>query len=261
MDEKRLSQEIQKLGLGPLRYFPSLDSTNSEAARWAVDGAGDGSLVLADAQTAGRGRLGRQWYTAPDSALAFTLILRPSQVGEFTLYAGLGALAVCSALRQEYGLSAEIKWPNDVLLVGKKVAGVLVEARWEGSELDSLLVGIGVNVGRDALPPASWSAPALFPSTAVELFLEAPLAREDLLLAILARLVEWRARLGRPEFLQAWQEHLAWQGEWVRILGMDGSIACQGRLMHLAEDGALILQDAEGIPQVVRAGDVRLRPG
>src|SRR5664279_6508775 len=113
-----LQSILTGLPLGGLRYFDSIGSTNDDALAWARAGAPDFSLVVADAQTAGRGRLLRRWITNPGSALAFSLVLRPSTQESECLprFSPLGAVAVRQALADLFGLPAEIKWPNDVLL-------------------------------------------------------------------------------------------------------------------------------------------------
>jgi BirA family biotin operon repressor/biotin-[acetyl-CoA-carboxylase] ligase len=140
----------------------------TEAAEWLQAGAADFSLVLANEQTAGRGRFQRRWYTPPDAALAFSLILRPreSEEGQQSLlFTGLGAVAVCEALERLYGLRPQIKWPNDVLVTGKKVCGILSEAHWQGEKLLGIVLGIGINVAPSSVPPVS---AVLFPATCVE---------------------------------------------------------------------------------------------
>ncbi|MEN4100610.1 MAG: biotin--[acetyl-CoA-carboxylase] ligase, partial [Anaerolineaceae bacterium] len=115
------------LPVSELRYFDSIGSTNDEALRWAEQGAPDAALVVADTQTAGRGRMDRRWVTRPGVALAFSLALRPTPVeaSALGLFSPLGALAVAAALRENYGLLAEVKWPNDVLLERRKCCGIL----------------------------------------------------------------------------------------------------------------------------------------
>ncbi|HEY5901320.1 MAG TPA: biotin--[acetyl-CoA-carboxylase] ligase, partial [Anaerolineales bacterium] len=123
MDEKTLRAALRDLHLGELRFFPTLSSTNDEALAWAAQGAPDLSVVVADEQTAGRGREGRKWFTPPGAALAFSLLMRPAQpeTAYFPRVVGLAALSVLEALRG-FSLTAQIKWPNDVLLDGRKVA-------------------------------------------------------------------------------------------------------------------------------------------
>src|SRR5690606_3785950 len=145
----QLEQALQGFSIGPWRYFDRLGSTNDEAARWADRGAPHLALVLADEQYAGRGRLGRQWFTPPGAALALSLVLRPRPENrlaseQIPFYTALGALALSQALRRQLGLSPAIKWPNDVLLVGRKTAGILAEAQWQGDQVQAVILGIGV---------------------------------------------------------------------------------------------------------------------
>jgi BirA family biotin operon repressor/biotin-[acetyl-CoA-carboxylase] ligase len=255
MDQTLIYKALAHLPVAEIVYFPSLTSTNDEARRRADAGAPDLTLVVAEEQTAGRGRAGRRWVTMPGSSLAFTLVLRPAAAAATTHYAGLGALAVCSALRQDYGLEAQIKWPNDVLLGGFKVAGVLAEAQWSGDQLQAILLGIGVNLSPAAVPDPALLA---YPATCVEAFTQSPLQPETVLRQILEHLLRWRAILGSPEFLAAWQEHLAWKGQRVSVSGQDTE-PLVGVVLGLDVDGALVLQGEDGIPQRILAGDLRLR--
>ena len=173
MDPQTLAACLAGLSVGEVRYFERLGSTNDEAATWAEQGAADMALVVADEQTAGRGRSGRTWITPPSAGLAFSLVLRPSGVerSEHILprLTGLGALAVTEALHKVYRLPAQIKWPNDVLIYNRKVAGVLVEAHWFGEELSAMILGIGINVAAASLSEViQRESPLRFPATSVE---------------------------------------------------------------------------------------------
>ena len=154
MNEGRLRKALSSVPIGELRYFDSIGSTNDEALTWASQGATDLSMVIADEQTAGRGRSRRKWFTPPGSALAFSLILRPSKVELVfpTRITGLGALALTDALLP-IGLAPKIKWPNDILIKGRKVAGILVESVWSGDVLLASILGMGVNVLKASTPP------------------------------------------------------------------------------------------------------------
>lgn len=257
MNQRQLQQALSDLPLGDLRYFPSIGSTNDEALAWAAQGAPHLSLVLADEQTAGRGRLSRRWLTPPGVALALSLILRPSPEESVlpSLYTGLGALALVEALKG-YGLGAEIKWPNDVLLQGRKVAGILVETVWMGERIESVIVGIGVNVLAGSAPPLE----ALdFPAISIEQALGRPIERLDMLHDLLKHLLEWRPRLGSAAFLKAWEGHLAYRGETVQVAaGSEPPLT--GELLGLESDGSLRLRAADGGPLTMRFGDVSLRP-
>lgn len=266
-----VTAQLADLPLGDLRIFDTVDSTNDELARWAGQGAPDLALVIADAQTAGRGRQGRHWFTPPQAALAFSLLLRhpleagdhfpapqtaaSDQVGRLT---ALGALAVCQALESQYHLPAQIKWPNDVLLSGKKAAGILAEAQWENDRLLAVILGLGVNISPAAVPPAT---SLIYPATCVETVLGYPVDRLNFLHAILAQILQWKDRLAEPAFLRAWEDRLAFRGEWVTVSGETGQPTYPARLLGLDEQGCLKLQDPLGRPVTLRVGELHLRPG
>lgn len=257
MNERKLQKALSSLPLGGLRYFESIGSTNDEALAWAIDGARDLSLVVADEQTAGRGRSGRKWLTPPTSALAFSLILRPTEA-ERTHPArttGLGALALTDSLRTR-GLAAQIKWPNDVLINGKKAAGILVESVWTGDALDASILGMGVNVLAASVPPADQ---VLFPATSIETELGRPIERAELFSDILATLLGWRPRLGTNEFMQAWEDALAFRGQQVTVMKDDKS-SLTGELLGLELDGSLRIRTGSGQAHQVQFGEIHLRP-
>jgi len=259
MDEKTLQGSLRDLPLGEIRFFPTTSSTNDEALAWATQGAPDLSVVIADEQTAGRGREGRKWFTPPDAALAFSLLLRPTPEEEhhLTRVVGLAALAVAGALRS-YSLPASVKWPNDVLIAGRKVAGILVESVWSGEAVDCTVIGIGLNVSRTAVPPQEMLT---FPASSIEEGVaEGPVPpREKILHDILERLLADRPRLTSDDLMAAWEENLAYRGQTVQVSGGEAE-TITGELMGLASDGSLLLIDEHGKHMTVRFGDVRLRP-
>ncbi|MFN2194988.1 MAG: biotin--[acetyl-CoA-carboxylase] ligase, partial [Anaerolineales bacterium] len=167
MDQNELAARLASLPIPEIRYFPTVGSTNDLAAEWAARGAPEFSLVVADEQTAGRGRAGRQWHTPPGAALAFSLVLRPQDQPNLDIprLTALGSLAVCTALIDDYALPAQIKWPNDVLVNGKKLCGVLVEAAWQAGSIKYAVLGTGVNVAAAAVPQGVSLA---FPATDIE---------------------------------------------------------------------------------------------
>lgn len=257
MNQVELQNALSDLPLGDLRYFSSIGSTNDEALVWAAQGAPDLSLVVADEQTAGRGRAGRKWYTPPGAALAFSVILRPSAADTplHTRTVGLAALAVAESLRTR-SLASQIKWPNDILVDGRKVAGILLESVWVGALVDFAIVGIGVNVSGSAVP---LDRALNFPATSLEAALGRSPDRAGLLHDILAALLAWRAQIGTDGFMQAWERLLAFRGQRVQI-HEGGQPALTGLLAGLEPDGSLRLEDPDGRPLIVYFGDVRLRP-
>lgn len=258
MNQDELKNALSKLPLGNVRYFDSIGSTNNEALDWAAHGANDLSLVIADEQTAGRGRLDRKWFTPKGTALALSLILRPSAAERphLTRIVGLAALAITDALRT-HGLVSQIKWPNDVLLNGRKVAGILVESVWSGEEVDCVVMGIGLNVLKDAVPSADR---LLFPATSLEDSLGPAVQRETILHDILAGIIALRPHLASDSFIASWERSLAFRGEQVQVEQGERSLLT-GKLLGLELDGSLKLSDETGKSITVRFGDVRLRPG
>lgn len=257
MDRDALQSLLSDLPLGPIDYFPVLDSTNAQAQRWVEIGTPHLSLVVADEQTAGRGRSGRTWFTPRGAAVAFSLVLQPEKIVSAYLphLTGLGALATCEVLHNKHDLEAMIKWPNDVLFGGKKLSGVLVEVDWQGEEIHSVVLGIGINVAPHSVPPESELA---FPATCVEAALGYAIDRwvlmKEVLRVILCRLPD----IDQVEFLQAWEEKLAYQGEIVQLV-QEGSEPIIGCLLGLDRDGSLRLALPSQNEASFKAGEIHLR--
>lgn len=258
MNESTLQEALAGLPLGEVRFFPRVGSTNTVALKWAEQGARDLSIVIADEQTAGRGRGNRRWFTPPNAALAFSVILGPGRIPgkELGLWSALGGMAVCEGIEAVAHVPAEIKWPNDVLLERKKVAGVLAEAVWQGNALQTVILGIGVNVRPAAVPP---SEQLHFPATSLESITGFPVSRISLLREILRSLIRWHRHLDSPAFLTAWEERLVFRGEWVQVT-VRGGESLDGRLTGVNSSGALCLQTATGEIQVIPSGEIQLRP-
>jgi BirA family transcriptional regulator, biotin operon repressor / biotin---[acetyl-CoA-carboxylase] ligase len=257
INEGRLQKALSSLPLGGLRYFDSIGSTNDDALSWAAEGGPDLSLVISNEQTAGRGRSGRKWITPPGSAVAFSLIMRPTP-GELEYPAritGLGALALLDTLRS-IRLFPQIKWPNDVLVNGRKVAGILVESQWLGDILQASILGIGVNVLNGSSPPPESAA---FPATCIEDELKHPLDRAVLIKDILSAILNWRDKIGGEEFLEAWEDSLAFRGQQVQVTG-DTQLSLTGELIGLEQNGNLRLRTPDGYIQRCQFGEIHLRP-
>lgn len=247
---------LPDLGNRPFRYFVQIGSTNDEAAAWALDGAPAGALVVADEQLAGRGRYRRVWQAAPGSSLLMSLILRPvllpEQVALVTL---MGAVALADVLT-ELGLRPGIKWPNDVLLDGRKVAGILADAVWVGDRLDAVVLGMGINVRQDAL---SDDAAVTFGATTVAAELGDTPDRGGLLAALLARLDDWAGRLADVALIEAWQSYSVTLGHQVTV--NSGEQTWVGLAEAVDASGALLLRLESGELRRVLAGDVTLHRG
>ena len=242
----------------PHRHIESVGSTQAEAAAWAEAGAASGALITADHQREGRGRLGRIWADEPGRDLALSLVLRPAMPLEcLGLVPLAGALAVAEALDARTS-GVALKWPNDVLLGGRKVAGVLAETRWRacatGSQSPTVLLGIGVNVNRRAFPPdLADRATSLFLARGEPCDRAAFLA--DLLLAL-----ERRLALAPEALVAAAEARLLALSRTVRV-GFPGTdrTPLAGTVCGLAPDGALRLGTPEGEVRV-HAGETTVLP-
>ncbi len=257
--DKLTAAEVQ-YGLGTrkfgceVRHFEEISSTMDEAFRWAMAGAPEGSVVTAEAQTKGRGRLGRGWVSPKGGGLYFSLILRPdlrsSQVAKLTL---LSAVALSEAVQVCTGLCPLIKWPNDLLLGEKKLAGILTELRAEVDRVDFAVVGVGINVN---------SSGKNIPSEATSLKIEAKGQEHDraALLREILRAYEKRylnlKKQGFTSAMEEWCRRSATIGNGVRF--EERGHVYEGVATGLAEDGGLLVLLDSGETVKRMAGDVTL---
>ena len=231
----------------------SCASTNDVAAAMASDSAepaAHGTVVVADSQDAGRGRRGRHWHSPPGLNLYISCILRPRlpahRVPPLTLCAGLAVAEAVNSL----GVKPSIKWPNDVLVGGRKLAGILTETTSRGHEVDSVITGIGVNVNDRSLP-ADLSATSL----ATEL--HRTVDRDALLADLCARFDGWYRRFlsgGSADIAPALWRWSALREERVQAL-VDGR-RTTGIIVGLDDDGALIIEDDGGTRHRVISGEI-----
>ncbi len=260
MDQILLEEILKGTRVRNILYYPRISSTNDEALSRLKSGGVDldWTLVIANEQTAGRGRMERKWITQPESSLAFTLIIQPELINnnEIYLFSPLGALAVCQALENEYGLKPSIKWPNDVLLDGRKTCGILAETCWLGDVLQGVVIGIGINVTSDSIPPQN---ALMFPATCIDDALGKPVDRLQLLQGVIQAMAEWQPEIGSNKFINSWESRLALKGEWVRI-EMPGKEAIKGIVSGITSLGDLRLKQENGKEIFISVGDVRLRP-
>lgn len=256
MDEKSLKEKLGQAA--EIRFFQETGSTNDDALAWADQGAPDFSIVAAEFQSSGRGRLQRRWFTSAGAALAFSLILRPLPVEAdyLSLFTALGAIALSEVLLQDYGLVNKIKWPNDILIGGKKAAGILTESAWQGSQPLAVVIGIGVNIAPGSIPPAE---DLLFPATCIETELGRKVDRVEFLARLLETIKSLRPAVGSVQFIKTWRDRLAFVGDTVRI-EQSGQQPLIGILDGLNEDGSLVIRSDTGKIYKIQAGDLCLRP-
>lgn len=232
--------------------FDSTSSSIDEARKLAEQGTPHGTAVLADRQTAGRGRRGRTWYTLPGKSLAATVVLRDLPDQAHVGMAGMaGALAVLSAVDRLLGVRLETKWPNDVVRDGKKLAGTLAEVRQ-----DALLLSIGLNVNgtESDLPPDIRRT-----ATTLQMVTGRPVDRDELCRRVLEELGGlWRRLINAPQEIISWWESVdITNGALVRV-DATGNRTIEGRAVGIDGSGQLRLAVSEGRIEMVAAGDVDL---
>jgi BirA family biotin operon repressor/biotin-[acetyl-CoA-carboxylase] ligase len=247
-----------------LVYLPSTGSTNDVAKDLATQGAPEGTVVLADVQTAGRGRMSRRWVAPPGTCLLCSILFRPdlppAQAQRLTM---LCSLAAADAVKQVAELPVALKWPNDLIVQSpisnlqspawRKLAGVLTETGVTGQRLDFLVVGVGINANVEpaALPALAPDATSILAETGREV------DRAVLLAALLAGVEARYARLRAGESPQVeWAARLATLGQSVEVSTSEGSLA--GVAEAVDEDGALLLRTPDGLRHRLLAGDVTL---
>lgn len=258
MKRTEFEKAVAALPFERVAFFETIGSTNDIVASWAREGTQGLSIAAADEQTQGRGRTGRRWVTPPGSALAFSLLLDTSSLfdnSSLSRASGLGSLAVAEALGGQFGLVPQIKWPNDVLVDGRKVCGILPEAHWSGERLQALILGIGINVAAKSVPDETILN---FPATSIEQVVGKDVEPGVLLRAVLERLIHWKGKLSEATFLSAWEDRLAYKGQQVILESGDG-LKAEAELIGLASDGALKLRLPSG-ERVFQAGEIHLRP-
>lgn len=240
-----------------LHCFAEVDSTNTVARDLARRGAAEGTVVIADAQTRGRGRLGRSWVSPRGRNLYLSLVVRPNLPDAFVPRLGIAAgVAVCEAVRE--WCPATIKWPNDVLVAGRKVAGLLIEAESEGPSR-FLILGIGVNLNADAtdFPPELRDK-----AGSIRMATAALVDRQRFAARLLTRLEERLDQLRRQGFAPiaaAWQTLSDMIGAEITVDEPSGRVS--GVVLGLDDDGALRLRLRSGSEHRVVAGDVTIVGG
>jgi BirA family biotin operon repressor/biotin-[acetyl-CoA-carboxylase] ligase len=236
----------------PRRDLAVTGSTNADALAWAEHDAPEGALVVAEHQTAGRGRWGRRWESPPGAGLLFTLILRPQRpVADLALVTTALGLAVAEGVEARFHLTCGLKWPNDVTVGGRKLAGVLVETRLAGATVPVAVAGVGINL--------HWAPPELedeATSLGAELGEPSPVDREALLAAVLERFEDLypRAIHSADSVLARATERSVILGRPVRVRRADGS-DLDGTATRLLDTGGLEVRSEEGCV-AVEAGEI-----
>ena len=257
MQENLLRSTLSNLPLSEIHYFDNIDSTNLAGLRLLKEGASEYTLLAAENQTAGRGRMDRHWVTTPGASLAFSLIILPhaDELQYLPLFTILGGLALCNAIAQYCGVKAKIKWPNDILLNGEKTAGILAESSWEGNKMLGLALGIGVNLLPRSIP---FEKPFIFPATCLQKHCKKKILAENFLNIILEHIIQMRPSITKPEFIINYRENLAFLGEMVSLIS-PGGLVTHGVFLGVNAQGSLMLRRRNGEIEEFSAGDLSLR--
>ncbi|MCX5821504.1 MAG: biotin--[acetyl-CoA-carboxylase] ligase [Deltaproteobacteria bacterium] len=259
-DAKALQSRLAGRRIGSLlHYRETVDSTNRVALRLAREGAAEGTVILADRQTAGRGRLNRVWQSPPGCNLYLSVILRPAvappDASPITLLAGV---AVAEAIESVCSAGVGIKWPNDVQIRGRKVCGILTEMRTAGGE-GAVIVGIGLNMNirkGDFDPGHCDTATSLREETGRDH------SREDMVVLLCERLDLWYEiflHAGFAPVREGWLVRSEMAGKHVRILFRDE--VQEGVVEGIDRDGALLIADRRGEVRRITAGDATIMKG
>ena len=234
-----------------IRYFDSIPSTMDLATELGIQGLPEGTLVVAEAQTKGRGRLGRIWFSPKYKGIYLSLILRPKiSPTHGPLLTLLSAVSICEAINTVVGLDARIKWPNDILIQQKKIGGILTELSAEMDEIRFVILGIGMNVNNDkkTLPAQA---------TSLKEQKKEVINRIELLQELLRR-IEMNylifQKKGNESIVDKWRRYSLTLGKRVRIISHREHI--EGEALDIDSDGGLLLRGDSGLIQKVMAGDV-----
>ena len=243
------------IGQGEIRYFDQTDSTNLRAKAMAADGAPEGTLVIAEEQTQGRGRRGRNWFSPPGAGIYLSLIIRPAILPqEAPRFALLTAAAVAAAVRETTMVETRIKWPNDILSGGRKLGGILTEISMDMDKVEYMIIGMGINVNLDweAFPPDLREL-----GTSIKMELGRSLPRIPLAKRIIEQFEETYEEYqhqGFSSIRKRWQAFTDMIGRTVAVDTMGRRFT--GEVMDFDEDGYLVVREHDGGPVRIFSGDV-----
>ncbi|MFC7370539.1 biotin--[acetyl-CoA-carboxylase] ligase [Fictibacillus iocasae] len=255
-EEIMLRLETERLGR-KIHYYPSLKSTQEMAHHEAAKADEEGMLVVADEQTGGRGRLGRSWHSPSGTGIWMSLILKPriplQKAPQLTL---LTAVAVVRAIEKKTGLAADIKWPNDILLNGKKIVGILTELQAEADQIHSVIIGMGMNINQK-LEHFQEDIRSIATSLHIESGKE--FVRADLIAAVMLEIEELydiylKDGFGLIKLL--WESRALSLGRRITARSLNGTV--KGLAKGITDDGVLLLEDDEGRVHSIYSADIEI---
>ena len=255
-DSIRLQLQTKTFGQH-IYYVESIDSTQKMAKELANDDAVEGTLVIADEQSSGRGRMARKWSSPKGKGVWMSLIIKPNiplmQAPQLTL---LTAVAVAQGIEEAIASRPQIKWPNDILIDGKKVTGILTEMQAESDRIHSIIIGIGINVNQ-----TERDFPEELQDIATSLYLQTNQiqSREKVINAVLMKL-EWLyelyAREGFAPIKELWESFAISVGKMITATTPQKKIV--GEALGITDDGVLLMKDAQGVIHSIYSADIEL---
>lgn len=253
-NEIQLGLQTKKFGQ-VIRYLETVDSTQRAAVEFGQQGLPEGTLVIADEQTSGRGRLARSWHSPKHAGIWMSLILRPNvppqQAPQFTL---ITAVAVVQAIEEVCGIQADIKWPNDILIAGKKITGILTEMQAEADKINFIVIGIGMNVNQkeeDFPPELQEIATSLAIQTGKR---HSRAALVQTILLKLEKYYELYLEKGFTPIKLLWESYSNSIGKEITARTITGSIT--GKALGISETGVLKLRDNQGNIHGIYSADI-----
>ncbi len=242
-----------------MEYFDEIDSTNNYCKQQAEMGAEHGFLVVADRQVSGRGRRGRVWETPSGISIAMSLLLRPDIATECaSMITLVAALSVAHAIRNVSGLDAKIKWPNDIVINGKKVCGILTEMSVEFSAINYVVVGIGINVNNASFPEELADM-----ATSIYLEKHEMVSRSKLIAEILINFERYYRIFLETQDMSGlkdvYEERLVNKDERVRVMSANGRVDDEGTALGIDDIGRLVIKSDDGRQKNIMAGEVSVR--
>lgn len=232
-------------------YFDSLSSTMDMATNLALKGAKEGTAVLAETQTKGRGRLGRVWHSPKYKGLYFSLILRPKiSLDKASIITLLAGVSICEAVKEILGLGLQIKWPNDILMHNKKLGGILTEIKAEVDEVNFIIIGVGLNINND-------SKTLISGSTSLKECKSEQVSRLAILQEVFYRLeVNYHIleKNGPKAIIEKWRQFAITLGRRVKVYSHKEHL--EGEAFDIDSDGGLLIRNDSGITHKVLSGDI-----
>ncbi len=258
LDRREINIPQGQLIGGNIQHFEEIDSTNKFAKKIANEGCAHGTVVVADRQTMGRGRIGREWQSDTSDGLWFTIVLRPDLEPENIQVITLAAsVAVVEAIKETEGIVCGIKWPNDIILDGKKLGGILTELSAEPGHVNYIVVGIGINANQDS---EIFDYEIRQRAISLKMHKGETISRSNLLASILVNFekIYKSVLLGKnKDIIDRWTDYSVTIGKEVKVAYRD--VEYIGTAQSIAYDGKLIVKCKDGVIREISAGEIQVR--